>query len=163
MTEHYLVHINAFRPSVGFSIDTEEAQFFFKQLQIIIEQAKTFEGLRWHNHGARSPLGDYLQLPELVGLRTDRMEDNPHIITMAGWTGPKALHEFAYRLGTHIEGMKMLRHWMDHTEGATMAMWWVPRGSRITIEDGWKKLSHLRANGPSREAFTLQDRFDPPA
>lgn len=162
MTDHYLAHLNVVRPVGPMGPDVPEAQYFFRQLQALLPQAKAFEGMRWHNHGARMPDGSYLDLPELVSLSTQSGEDNPHVMTMAGWDSAQALHGFAYRVRDHMEGMKTLRDWVDRSEGSTMAMWWVPNGERVTLEGAWEKLHHLREHGPTPDAFTLQERFEAP-
>lgn len=162
MTDHFLAHLNLVRPTGAISPETPEVQYFFRQLMVIFEEAKDVDGLRWHNHGARMPDGRYLNMEEFTSLVTERGKDNPHVITMAGWDNPRALHRFAYRLSSHMQGMKTLRSWVDRTDGAIMVMWWVPKGERVTIEQGWNKLMHLREHGATPEAFTLQERFEAP-
>lgn len=163
MTDYFLAHINVVRPNGAMSPDMPEVQYFFRQLQTIFEDAKSFEGLRWHNHGARMPDGRYLDMGEFITLATERGLDNPHVITMGGWDSPQVLHKFAYRLSSHMQGMKELKGWVDRTDGAIMGMWWVPKGERVTIEQGWDKLMYLRQHGPSQEVFSLQERFEAPA
>ncbi|GAA1460065.1 DUF3291 domain-containing protein [Nocardiopsis exhalans] len=62
----------------------------------------------------------------------------------------------------------LLRAPLDHASferfsGAHLALWWIPAGTVPTPEEGERRLETLRAKGPSAEAFTLRDRFDPPA
>lgn len=159
MSDYFLAHLNVVRPVGPFSAQMPDAQYFFQQLQLVFEAAKTSEGLMWHNHGVRSSEGSYLGFPQLLGLETDGT-DNPYVMTMAGWEDAKALHRFTYRLDLHVEGMKKLRHWVDRSEGATMAMWWAKRGSRVTLKDGWDRLQMLRRDGPTPAAFNMQNRFD---
>jgi len=163
MTSYVLTHLNLVRPTGSISLRDERVQFFFKTLQELLPQAKAFDGLKWHNHGARMPDGQYLTLPELSQLETTKAEDNPHVITMGGWESPEALHKFAYRLHDHKEGMRRLHDWVDRSEGATVVMWWSPPGLHVSIEDGWNRLQKLRCEGPSPDAFDLRNRFDPPA
>lgn len=163
MTTHFLAHLNVVRPVSAISPESPELVYFFSRLMEIFAAAKTSPGMKWHNHGARRSDGSYLDLSEFMLLETSGLEENPHVLTMAGWDSTKAMHNFAYRLRPHVEGMKRLRHWVDRSEGATMVMWWVPAGSRVSLEDGWQRLEMLRNHGPSPDAFTLQSRFDPPS
>ncbi|MEO1100278.1 MAG: DUF3291 domain-containing protein [Pseudomonadota bacterium] len=161
MTDHILVHLNAVRPVGPFSVDLPETRFFFEQLPRVFEDADKDDGMRWHNHGARTHDGRYLSLPEIVSLSTDGT-DNPYIVTMAAWSSARDLHRFSHRMANHIEGMKRLRHWVDRSEGATMVMWWDTPGRRVTLEDGWNRLQKLRTDGPTEFAFNMQTRFDAP-
>ncbi|WP_299371958.1 DUF3291 domain-containing protein [uncultured Tateyamaria sp.] len=163
MSEHMLVHLNVVRPVGAFSIDHPNAQYFFAQLPLVFAQARADDDLLWHNHGARMPDGSYTDTNGIIGHRSDRTEDNIHILTMAGWRDLAAMHRFTYREPLHRDGMKTLRDWVDRSEGPTMVMWWAPRGTRVSLEAAWDKMQMLRRDGPGPDAFTLQQRFDPPA
>jgi hypothetical protein len=162
MGTYQLIHLNVVRPLGAFSIEREEAKYFFSQLPTIFADAREAEGPRWHNHGIRLADGNYLDLPKIFQLRTEA-DENPHIMTMAGWESAKALHRFSYRMRSHADGMKQLRHWVDRSEGATMVMFWAERGKRVALEEAWDRLQKLRSDGPTPEAFSLQQRFDAPA
>ena len=162
MSEHMLVHLNVVRPVGPFDATHPHAQFFFGELPKVFARAKADDGMFWHNHGARLPDGTYGDMNDILTLQTDRTEDNFHILTMAGWRDTQAMHRFAYREPLHRNGMKILRDWVDRSEGPTMVLWWAKRSTRVALEDGWNRLRTLRAHGPSAEAFTLQTRFPPP-
>jgi len=40
-------------------------------------------------------------------------------------------------------------------------MWWVPEGSRPTVDESVARLERLWRDGPTPEAFTLKTAFDP--
>lgn len=162
MGRHVLAHLNVVRPTVPLDSRGEKEQYFFQQLQHIYPTARSFDGLKWHTHGARRPDGSYMALHELLVFKAASASENPHVMTMAVWEEMRALHRFAYRLADHVEGMQRLRDWVDRSEGATVVMWWVERGKRVQLEEGWERLQHLRAHGASPHAFTLQQRFDAP-
>ncbi len=161
MSDYFLAHYNVVRPLGDFSISTPESQYFFSQLKTVIEDSKADQGLLWHRHGVRAPDGRNLEFFDIVALQTCGLQ-NPHIYTLAGWKDARALHQFAYRQHSHVEGMKRLRHWVDRSEGATMVMWWEERNVRITGDMAWDRLCRLRRDGPGPHAFSLQQRFDPP-
>lgn len=162
MSDYRLAHLNVVRPLGPLGADVPERIFFLEQVVPIFATADNTDGLFWHQHGIRQPDGSYLALPELLTLETEGGAKNPHVMTMAGWKDFKALHEFSHRMTLHVEGMKQLRHWVDRSEGPTMVMWWVPKGERVELEAAWQRLQTLRTYGPTPEAFTLQQRFDPP-
>lgn len=162
MSHYYLAHLNVVRPLTAFSPETAEVKLFFSMLLNVFGAAAKADGLKWHRHGIRSIDGSYVPLMHAMELESKSVEENPHILTMGGWTSLKAMHGFTYRHPIHIQAMKELRHWVDRTEGPTMVMWWAPAGKRVSLEDGWSRLQMLRANGPSPEAFTLQERFPAP-
>lgn len=161
MGTYQLIHLNVVRPLGAFSADVEEARYFFEQLPKVFADADSYDGLRWHNHGIRLADESYLDLPDVFGLKTE-WPNNPHVMTMAGWESAKALHAFSYRMASHVEGMRRLRHWVDRSEGATMVMFWAKRGHRVSLEEGWERLVRLREEGPSKEAFNLKQRYDAP-
>ncbi len=162
MSDHVLVHMNVVRPIGAFSAAHPNAIYFFQQLPKVFAQARQDGDLLWHNHGVRAPDGQFLDMEGLLAYTAQKTEDNCHIMTMAGWKDVQAMHRFTYREPLHINGMKTLRDWVDRSEGPTMVMWWVPRGTRVSLDDAWKKLVLLRGDGPSPEAFSLQTRFPCP-
>ena len=159
---HYLAHMNTVRPIGPLSADQPHMTFFLNQFFKINSFAHETDGLRWYNHGLRSPDGEYLPLEDLLNLRTEGTEDNPHIMTVGGWKSVKALHTFSYRHKDHAESMRNLRNWVDRSEGPTLVLWWQPRNERVTLQSAWDRLMCLRENGPSAEAFSLQTRFEQP-
>lgn len=163
MSDHVLMHLNAVRPLGPFHAGDPRAAFFFSELPKVFAAARGHDGLKFHDHGVLSPQGRFMDLERLYTLRTERTEDNPVILTMAGWRDVSAMHSFAYRGALHRAGMKELRDWVDRSEGPTLVLWWVPTGTRVSLRDGWARLQTLRAQGPGPDAFTLQKRFDPPS
>ncbi|MEL6464822.1 MAG: DUF3291 domain-containing protein [Pseudomonadota bacterium] len=163
MNEHMLVHLNMVRPLGPFTARHPNAQYFFGQLPLIFDNAKADESLYWHTHGARMPDGSYCDMDDLLRLQTERTEDNVHILTMAGWRDVRAMHRFAYQDTLHRKDMKMLRDWVDRSQGPTLVMWWSRKGTRVALEDGWSRLQHLRCSGPTEHAFTLQTPFYSPS
>ena len=117
----------------------------------------------WHNHGARLPDGTYLELPGVVAPETTRTEENFHIMTMAGWRDLGALQRFAYREPLHADGIRKLKGWVDRSQGPTLALWWAPRGTRVSLDEAWDRLERLRRDGPSDMVFTPRTAVAAPA
>lgn len=162
MSEYVLVHLNVVRPVGPFAADHPNAVYFFTQLPEVFSAARADGDLHWHHHGVRTRKGRYVDMRDMMALRTKGTEENFHILTMAGWRDAKALHRFAYREPLHRDGMLHLKDWVDRSEGPTMVLWWSPAGQRVALEDGWDRLARLRRDGPSAESFSLQNRFPPP-
>jgi hypothetical protein len=82
-------------------------------------------------------------------------------MNMSVWTDAESLFDFIYR-STHTPVMSQRRNWFDRFDGAYMALWWIPAGTRPTINDGFSRLWHLDRFGPTSHAFTFKLRFPPP-
>jgi hypothetical protein len=84
------------------------------------------------------------------------------LINFSVWESVDSLWDFTYRT-EHLELLRRRRSWFERFSGAHLALWWIPTGTVPTLEEGGRRLETLRAKGPSVEAFTLRDRFGPPA
>lgn len=161
MSAYSLVHINVFRVKDEFAVSHPNAQYFFSQVGGIFSAADENPDMLWHNHAMRTVDGTFLDMEQTLVAAQSGIK-RPDVITMAAWTSFEALHQFTYRQICHRDSMKRLRDWADRSIGAQLAMWWHPKGQRVSIEDGWEKITQLRAEGPSSEVFTLQTRFERP-
>jgi hypothetical protein len=83
------------------------------------------------------------------------------IVNMSVWRDADALRAYAYR-SDHVEIMRRRREWFHKMAEAFLVLWWVPAGHRPTVAEAVARLEKLRADGPSREAFTLRDAYPPP-
>ncbi|MDX1291607.1 MAG: DUF3291 domain-containing protein [Hyphomonas sp.] len=159
-SEFRLIHFNSARPSGAFNLDNEFVRVFMAILPRIFEDADSFEGLHWHNHGVRRPNGDWYGMEQAFPYPQDVVA--PNVCTMAGWESIEALRAFSYNGRTHPLGMRRLADQLDRSEGASFVMWWAPRGQRFTMQDGWDKLSILREKGPTEMAFSLDHLINCP-
>jgi heme-degrading monooxygenase HmoA len=92
--------------------------------------------------------------------------DDPYVLfNMSVWTSIDALHAYTYRTA-HSQVYAARRKWFAEDKavvgGHALAMWWIPRGERPSVEDAKRRLAKILADGPSIEAFTFKQRFDPP-
>lgn len=110
----------------------------------------------------RSP-GFVWRLQTEAGNATDiRPTDNPRfIVNMSVWESVEALFGFVYR-SDHRNVMVRRREWFEQPSSAYMVLWWVPAGSRPSIDEGLHRLHLLDSNGPTPEAFTFRHVFPPP-
>jgi hypothetical protein len=89
-------------------------------------------------------------------------DDDSILVNMSVWESAAHLADFVYR-SAHAEYLRRRREWFERMTETITALWWVPAGQLPTIEEGIGRLEYLRANGPSRHAFTFRDRFPAPA
>lgn len=98
-----------------------------------------------------------------TGDATDlRPFDDPNqLINMSVWTDADSLRRFVYR-SAHAEILGRRREWFERVSAPMMVLWWVPRGHRPSIDEAIARLTLLRAQGPTPEAFTFRQTFPAP-
>lgn len=80
------------------------------------------------------------------------------IVNMSVWESPDALFDYVYKSG-HLRVLSRRKEWFERLETPAVALWWIPVGTRPTVEDGLERLDHLARHGPTERAFTLKTRF----
>ena len=83
------------------------------------------------------------------------------LVNMSVWKDAEALNQYVYR-SAHAEIMRRRNEWFEKMKEVFVVLWWVPAGHRPGIEEGVAKLEHLRAHGPTENAFTFRKAFPPP-
>jgi heme-degrading monooxygenase HmoA len=83
------------------------------------------------------------------------------IMNMSVWESVEALAAFVYS-ERHRQVLRRRREWFERMEEAYLALWWIPRGQVPTTQDAEDRIRHLRAHGPTVNAFTLRVHFPPP-
>lgn len=78
------------------------------------------------------------------------------IVNVSTWASPQALRDYVYS-GRHVEVLRQRRAWFHQVREATTALWWVPAGHRPSTDEAEERVRHLRAHGPSADAFGLHD------
>lgn len=108
----------------------------------------------------RSP-GFIWRLPPQHGHVTfASLEDQEVIVTLSVWKDFESLQQYVYRTA-HGLFMGQRRRWFVPLGGLTTAMWWAPDGERPALDEGLRRLGHLRRQGPTPHAFSLRRQFDP--
>ena len=85
---------------------------------------------------------------------------SPMIVNLSVWESYEALHAFVYR-SPHGAYLRRRTRWFTPTPPPSTVLWWVGAGERPTVEEALRRLRHLRAHGPSPQAFSLRRRFEP--
>ena len=81
------------------------------------------------------------------------------ILTLSVWESLAALRSFVFK-SEHADFLRRRREWFLPYGGAYVALWWVPDGTRPTLDDAIHRLSVLTEHGPSEEAFTFGSVHD---
>ena len=87
-------------------------------------------------------------------------EDELLLINMSVWESVELLGDYVYR-SDHTAYLRRRREWFERINEAIFALWWVPAGHRPTVAEGIERIDHLRANGPTPQAFTFRQPFSP--
>lgn len=158
--EYRLIHFNCARPLGAFSLENEFIRVFVTIMPRVFADAADFEGLHFHRHGVRRPDGVWMPLDGIFPYPQGMAA--PDVSTMAGWDSLDHLKAFSFSGRTHPPSMRRLADEIDRSAGPSFVMWWSPRHERVTLEDGWNKLQHLRQNGPTAQAFSLDQPITSP-
>ena len=93
----------------------------------------------------------------------EKAYDDPRVLlNLTVWEDLESLWNYVYKT-EHVDFLRRRTEWFEVESEPILVMWWVPEGHRPTPAEGVERLEHLRANGPSPDAFSFRDNFDPPA
>ena len=146
--EYQLAQINIGR-MLGDNIDDPIMKDFVDNLDRINKLAESSPGFVWrlkddsNNATGFSPYKD------------DRM-----IINMSVWEDIESLEAFTYRT-VHTDFLKRKKEWFEKLGRPHLALWWVEKGHRPTIEEAIEKINYLEENGPSEQVFSFRKKFLP--
>jgi hypothetical protein len=83
------------------------------------------------------------------------------LVNVSVWKDVASLNKYVYQ-SAHVEIMRRRKEWFERMREAWVVLWWIPQGHRPTVSEAIARLELLRANGPSRDAFTFRRAFLPP-
>ena len=132
-------------------MDSPVMSGFVAALQRINELADRAPGFIWRYEGPS------VSEPSAVASDDPRM-----LLNLSVWSSVESLYDYVYR-SEHGKQMVHRRTWFERASAPQVVLWWVPAGTRPTLEEGMRRLEQLRAAGPSGEAFTFKVRFPPPS
>jgi hypothetical protein len=147
MTRYHLAQLNVGK--IRAPLDSPELKDFVDNLDRINALAESSEGFQWRLKGEGN------DATSLRGFGEDV------IVNMSVWRDVDALRNFVYK-SAHTDIMKRRREWFTRMADMYMCLWWAPVGHMPTVEDARYRLEHLRAHGPTPEAFTFGEAFSPP-
>jgi hypothetical protein len=88
-------------------------------------------------------------------------DDDRILVNMSVWEDVESLGAFVYRSG-HLEVLRRRREWFDRMTSVFLALWWIPDGTRPTVDEAKRRLELLEARGPTADAFTFKVPFPAP-
>lgn len=130
--------------------DDPRMQPFIEQLEPVNASAEQHPGFVWRLES------DQVHDPELAAF-----EASGWLVNMSVWQSIEALKGFICSPG-HLAVMRRRGEWFTPWPEATMVLWWVLPGHKPDFAEALEKLERLRSDGPSAEAFSFSDAFDPP-
>ena len=85
-----------------------------------------------------------------------RVLDDPRILfNLTIWRSVDDLRRYAYRT-EHAAFFRRRLEWFVPPPKPPLALWWVPEGTRPTVNESMERLELLWRDGPTPEAFTLK-------
>ncbi len=144
--EHPLAQLNIAAPR--FRIEDPRMMGFVSQLDAVNALAETSPGFVWRL------VGDGTN--DATGLRDPRLGNQ--IVNLSVWESRDALWEYVYRSG-HLDVLRRRADWFELPTKAHLVLWWVPAGHIPSLSEAVDRLEVLRAQGPTREAFTFRHFF----
>ena len=88
-------------------------------------------------------------------------DDELFIVNMSTWESVQTLGAYVYRSG-HVAFLRRRREWFQRYGTSSLVLWWVPAGTRPTLDEALARLAQLDAAGPTPTAFTFAQPFPPP-
>lgn len=143
------------------------AQFNIARMKFAIESpqmAAFVEALDPVNALGEASAGFVWRHSDETGSSTNtRIFDDPGLlINFTVWESVEALWDYAYKSG-HVDFLRRRRDWFQPVEDyPASVLWWITAGTLPTLDQATKRLERLRDHGPTVEAFTFRERFDPP-
>ena len=94
-----------------------------------------------------------------TGIRFPGYEhDERMVINLTVWQDIESLRHFVTRSG-HGMYLRRRREWFEKANEPTTVLWWIPEGHRPTIDEAAERLAQLRSEGPTPDAFDMQETF----
>jgi hypothetical protein len=139
---HHLAELNIGRLLAP--TDDPRVADFMANLDRINGLGKRMPGFVWMMEGSGEPG---------TGNTENSIDDDPQsVANLTVWQDVPSLERFVW--GTvHKQFYERRAEWFQVLGDMHFVMWWVPAGSRPTLQDGLDRLDHLRARGDSDHAF----------
>jgi hypothetical protein len=143
----HLAQVNLARPKEP--VDAPLLGEFVAGLDPVNARADAAEGFVWR---LQDEAGNATAIPVF--------DDAALIVNLSVWTSIEALRGFVYGDAEHRSYMRRRREWFHKLE-SFLCLWWIPAGQVPTVAEAEARLTRLRADGPTPEAFTFQVTFPP--
>ena len=88
----------------------------------------------------------------------DVFKEESLLINISVWIDVESLFQFTYH-SDHVEVFKRHKEWFSKLKMIYMALWYIPKGHRPTLEEAKHRLDYLNTNGSTPYAFTFKNKF----
>ncbi len=83
------------------------------------------------------------------------------IVNLSVWDDLASLNRYVYK-SAHVDIVKRRKERFARMEESYVALWWVARGHRPSVDEALERLAHLRTHGPSEHAFSFRQPYPAP-
>jgi len=141
----YLAQLNVAQAKAP--LDHTSMQEFSDNLEPINQLAESSDGFIWR-----------LTDDSESAAHVEAFSDPKLLVNMSVWSSVDALKQFMFKTH-HLGFMQRKQLWFDKLPQANHVLWWVPEGHRPDLNEGWRRLKHLRDEGETAFAFTFRSKF----
>ncbi len=132
-------------------LDSPRMADFVKQLDPVNRAADEAPGFVWR---LQTETGD------ATAIRA--FEDETVLFNLSVWESFESLRTYVYK-ADHGAVLRQRAKWFATADRPPVALWWIPKGTLPDAEEGRRRLELLWELGPTTEAFSMRQRFGPPA
>jgi len=151
VVDYHLAELNVAR--LRRPLDADETAEFVAALEPVNTIAETSPGFVWRL------TDDVGQSSSFVAV--DGIDDPLVIVNYSVWRDFESLKHYVYKSG-HASYLRRRRDWFEPTEQASTVCWWTPAGTIPDIDEAYRRLENLRANGPSPQGWPPTKPLPPP-
>ncbi|MEJ2625301.1 MAG: DUF3291 domain-containing protein [Pseudolabrys sp.] len=129
---------------VRYPLDDPSMKEFVDNVDRVNRLADTIPGFVWRS---QDESGNAMNM---------RVYDDPAILpNLTVWENVEALERFVWQT-VHRRFYGRREQWFAPLDGPPLVLWWVPVGHRPSMQEGVDRLDHLKAHGPSDDAFSWE-------
>jgi hypothetical protein len=145
--DHHVAQVNVARALAP--LDSPELRGFVDGLEPINALADRSPGFVWR---LQTEAGDATAIRPY--------DDDRIMVNLSVWRSLSELWDFVYAT-RHLDLMRRRREWFERID-PYLALWWVPAGTRPSVEEAKERLERIRRDGPGPESFTFRAPWPPP-
>lgn len=125
---------------IKYPLDDPRMAEFVDNVARVNALAEQIEGFVWRLQGEN---GNAMEMT---------VSGDPRVLpNLTVWQNVEALERFVWKT-VHNRFYGRRAEWFEHID-TPLVMWWVPQGQRPSVDEGVTRLEHLKAHGPSEDAF----------
>jgi Domain of unknown function (DUF3291) len=131
-------------------LTSERMQGFVEQLEPINALADKATGFVWR---LQNEAGDATALRPFP--------DDMLLVNFSVWTSIDTLYNYTY-YSDHAKVFRERKKWFEAMQEHHLVMWWIAAGHTPSLQEAKERLEALRRDGPTANAFTFKQWFEPP-